>query len=333
MGAVIKTRFTELMGIDHPIALAGMGGGTSPELVAAVSNAGGLGIHGASSDTPDVLARNVAAIREKTQRPFGLNLLLAFMDEEEIRAAVDAQPAVLSTAWPRDNQDLAAIFRMAHERGVKVLHMVPTANDAVRAAEAGADVIIAQGTDAGGHIGLIGTVVIVPQVVRAVSPVPVLAAGGISDGHGLAAMLALGAEGVLIGTRFLATTEAPVHAAVKQAIVDSDGTDTIVTDVGDILMGGDWPGALARVSRNRLIERWLGRANEVRRRREELLEVMLEARKNGNVDEGLLYWGQGAGLVDAVVPAATVVTDMVAEAETIISERLPGLVGREVPIR
>ena len=160
---MIKTRFTDLMGIDHPVALAGMSGSTSPELVAAVSNAGGLGIYGASSDAPDVLARNVAAVREKTERPFGLNVLLAFMDEEEIRAAVDAQPAVLSTAWPRDNQDLAAIFGMAHERGIKVLHMVPTANDAIKAAQAGADVIIAQGTDAGGHIGLIGTVVIVPR--------------------------------------------------------------------------------------------------------------------------------------------------------------------------
>jgi len=330
---VIKTRFTDLMGIDHPVALAGMSGSTSPELVAAVSNAGGLGIYGASSDAPDVLARNVAAVREKTERPFGLNVLLAFMDEEEIRAAVDAQPAVLSTAWPRDNQDLAAIFGMAHERGIKVLHMVPTANDAIKAAQAGADVIIAQGTDAGGHIGLIGTVVIVPQVVRAVAPVPVLAAGGISDGHGLAAMLALGAEGVLVGTRFLATTESPAHDSLKQAIVTSDGTDTIVTDIGDILMGGEWPGALARVSRNRLIERWQGRANEVRRRREELLADMFEARKQGNVQESILYWGQGAGLISEIVPAAKVIADMVTEAETIIAERLPGLVVREAPTR
>jgi len=328
---VIKTRFTDLMGIDHPIALAGMSGHTSPDLVAAVSNAGGLGIYGASSDTPERLAQAVAAIRERTQKPFGLNLLLAFAEDVEIRAALDARPAVLSTAWPRDNQDLAAIFRSAHEAGVKVLHMVPTANDASKAVAAGADVIIAQGTDGGGHIGLIGTVVIVPQVVRAVSPTPVLAAGGISDGAGLAAMLALGAQGVLIGTRFIATTEAPVHIAIKQAIVDSDGTDTIVTDVGDILMGSDWPGAYARVARNRLIERWLGRPSEVRRLREELLADMFEARKKGEVGESLLYWGQGAGLEELVNPAGEVVRDLVAEAEAIITERLPGLVVQEAP--
>lgn len=330
---MIKTRFTDLMGIDHPIALAGMGGHTSPELVAAVSNAGGLGIYGASSDTPERLAEQVAAIRQKTQKPFGLNLLLAFAEDAEIRAALDARPAVLSTAWPRDEQDLAAIFRSAHEAGVKVLHMVPSASDAIKAAEAGADVIIAQGTDGGGHIGLIGTVVVVPQVVRAVSPTPVLAAGGISDGAGLAAALALGAEGVLIGTRFIATTEAPVHDAVKQAILDSDGTDTIVTDVGDILMGGDWPGAYARVARNRLIERWLGRPSEVRRHREELLADMFEARKRGEVDESLLYWGQGAGLVDQITSAGEVVTKIVGEAETIIAERLPGLVQGKMPTR
>jgi NAD(P)H-dependent flavin oxidoreductase YrpB (nitropropane dioxygenase family) len=194
-------------------------------------------------------------------------------------------------------------------------------------------VIIAQGTDGGGHIGLIGTVVVVPQVVRAVSPTPVLAAGGISDGAGLAAALALGAQGVLIGTRFIATTEAPVHNAIKQAIVDSDGTDTIVTDVGDILMGGDWPGAYARVARNRLIERWLGRPSEVRRHREELLADMFEARKRGEVDESLLYWGQGAGLVDQITSAGEVVTEIVGEAETVIAERLPGLVHGKTPTR
>ena len=211
--------------------------------------------------------------------------------------------------------------------------MVPTVSDAIKAAEAGADVIVAQGTDGGGHIGLIGTIVIVPQVVQAVAPVPVVAAGGISDGRGLAAMLALGAEGVLMGTRFLATNEAPLHDAIKQVIVTSDGTDTIVTDVGDILMGNDWPGAYARVARNRLVERWLGRPNEVRRHREELLADMVIARKNGVVDEALVYYGQGAGLIERISPAGQVVTDVVAEAEAIMTGRLPGLVEREAPKR
>src|SRR5438094_8029657 len=225
------------MGIDHPVVLAGMSGERLPALVAAGSHAGGRGMYAATSDTPEQMAAAVAAIREKTRAPFGLNLLLAFVEDNEIRAALETKPSVLSTAWPRDDQDLKAIFAAAHERGVKVLHMVAAVGDAVRAAEAGADAVIAQGTDGGGHIGLIGTTVIVRQVVRAVSSVPILAAGGICDGSGLAAMLALGADGVLMGTRFLATPEAPAHDAVKKAILNSDGTDTIVTDVGGIRMG------------------------------------------------------------------------------------------------
>jgi len=233
---------------------------------------------------------------------------------------------VLSTAWPRDDQDLAEVFDRAHDRGLKVMHMVPTAADASKAAEAGADVIVAQGTDGGGHIGLVGTVVVVPSVVKEVAPLPVLAAGGIADGRGLAAMLALGAAGVLVGTRFLATTESPFHEAFKKLIVESDGTDTIVTDIADILMGAEWPGALERIARNRLVERWLGRTNELRRRREEVLPAMRKARGQGDGDEAILYWGQTAALIDEVVPAGQVIEQMVAEAEAILRERLPSLV-------
>jgi NAD(P)H-dependent flavin oxidoreductase YrpB (nitropropane dioxygenase family) len=208
---------------------------------------------------------------------------------------------------------------------VKVVHMVPTASDAVRAAEAGADVIVAQGTDGGGHIGLVGTAVIVPMVVREVAPLPVLAAGGIADGRGLAAMLAFGAAGVLLGTRFLATAESALHENVKRAIVDSDGADTIVTDLGDEMLGGDWPGAMARISRNRLVERWLGRVNEMRRKRSEILSAMREARRAGDIDEAILYWGQSAGLITEIAPVANVVAQMVTEAEATLRERLPAL--------
>jgi NAD(P)H-dependent flavin oxidoreductase YrpB (nitropropane dioxygenase family) len=323
---VIRTAFTELLGIKHPIALAGMAGETSPALVAAVTNAGALGILGVSDAPPDRLDRLVAETREKAHGPFGLNLLLGFMTDEEIDLVLAKHPAVFSTAWPGDKQDLKAIFARAHDSGARVVHMVPTVADGLKAAEAGADVIVAQGTDGGGHIGLMGTAVIVPAVANAVAPVPVLAAGGIADGRGLAAMLALGAAGVLMGTRFLATKEAPYHDTFKQMIIDSDGTDTIVTDVGDVLMGGDWPGALARVARNRIIERWLGRLNDVRRRRDDLRNRMFEARRAGDADEALIYYGQSAALIGEVLPAADVVTHVVAEAETVLRERLPKLV-------
>ena len=203
--------------------------------------------------------------------------------------------------------------------------MVPTVVDALKAAEAGADVIVAQGTDGGGHIGLIGTAVIVPSVVNGVSPIPVLAAGGIADGRGLAAMLALGASGVLMGTRFIATKEAPLHDTFKQRIIDSDGTDTIVTDVADVMIGSDWPGALARVARNRQVERWLGRLNELRRHRADVVSAMREARRTGDVDEAIVYYGQSAALIGEVLPASEVVERTVREAETVLRDRLPKL--------
>jgi nitronate monooxygenase len=171
-----------------------------------------------------------------------------------------------------------------------------------------------------------GTTVIVPLVAREVAPTPVLAAGGIADGRGLAAMLALGAAGVLVGTRFLATNESPLHEAFKKLIVESDGTDTIVTDLADVMLGTDWPGAVERIARNRVVERWLGRSNELRRRRDEVLLAMSQARLAGDAEEAIVYFGQSAALVREVVPAGQVVAEMVREAESILRERLPSLV-------
>lgn len=323
----MRTPFTEAFGVRHPVALGGMAGPTTPELVAAVSNAGGLGILGATGTPRDEFRATVEGIRRLTERPFGLNLLLFLCSDEDVRAAVDAGPPVLSTAWPREDQDLRSLFGYARERGVRVLHMVPAVPDAVRAAAAGADAIVAQGSEGGGHIGEMGTSVIVPMVADAVGPLPVLGAGGVADGRGLAAMLALGADGVLLGTRFLATPEARLHERFKQAIVESSGHDTIATDVTDILAGSDWPGALARVSRNRLVERWLGRANELRRHRAEAIERAGGARRGGDTEEAVLYMGQVAGLIDEVRPAAEIVESIVREAEEIVGQRLPSLLG------
>ena len=198
---MIRTPFTDLLGIDHPVASAGMGGGhTSGDLVGRVSEAGGLGVIGASFVPPEDVAAMVDRVREITDKPIGINLLL-HATEDRVDEVLGHKAAVFSTAWPRDDQDLAAIFARAHDRGAKVMHMTPTLADAERAAEAGADVIVAQGTEGGGHVGLMGTSVIVRQVAKAVAPVPVLAAGGVADGAGLAAALALGAAGVLLGTR------------------------------------------------------------------------------------------------------------------------------------
>ena len=170
-----------------------------------------------------------------------------------------------------------------------------------------------------------GTTVIVRQVVKAVAPLPVLAAAGIADGAGLAAALALDAQGVLLGTRFYATTECPSPDAWKQAIVASDGHDTIVTSVPHSLTGRDWPGACSRVVRTRFIEEWLGREPELRRRRGELWSALERAEAEGQLEYRINHVGQCAGLIDAIIPAGDVVRQIVAEAEDILRTTLPAM--------
>ena len=304
------------------MVLAGMGSGfTDPRLTAAVSNAGGLGIMGVSHLEPEAIADVAAEIRSHTDRPFGLNLLL-WESEDSVDAVLATGPAVFSTAWPTADQDLSEIFARAHDAGSVAMHMVPTLADAERAAAAGADVIVAQGTEGGGHVGLVASIVIVPEVARAVTPVPVLAAGGFADGAGLAAALMLGADGVLLGTRFLATTEAPVTAAYKQVLVDSDGHDTMLSEVPDLLAGAMWPGAHGRVVRNRLVEMWTRREGELRARRQELLRDAVAARGAGDTDRSVVWAGQSAGLIDRIEPAGDVVRRIVADTERIIRQRI-----------
>jgi NAD(P)H-dependent flavin oxidoreductase YrpB (nitropropane dioxygenase family) len=175
--------------------------------------------------------------------------------------------------------------------------MAGTVPEAKRAAEAGADIIIAQGTEGGGHVGWMASMPLLPMVVDAVAPIPVLAAGGFADGRGLAAALALGAEGILLGTRFLATIESPLHPNFKQAIVDSDGHDTQLSEIPDIASGLVWPGAMIRSRRNRFIERWAGREWALRRDRAEAAEKLATARRTGDIEEGPLSMGQDAGLI------------------------------------
>ena len=194
--------------------------------------------------------------------------------------------------------------------------------EAVRAAEAGVDVIVAQGTEAGGHVGWMASMALVPMIVQAVAPLPVLAAGGIANGHGMAAALALGAEGVLLGTRFLATDESPLHANFKQAIVRSNGHDTVLTEIPDIASRRVWPGAMARTLRNRFVEQWAGREWALRQQARAVGEAIQAARLAGDVDRAAILIRQDAGLIDSVLPAGEVIRRMVAEAEEIISGRL-----------
>ena len=323
---MIQTPVCKLLDIDYPIALGGMGSATSPELVSAVSNAGGLGALGCHYLTPEQIGERTTAIRGQTNKPFGLNFLLFDTREDSLAAALELRPAVMQFAWARPQQDLRTYFDRSHKAGSVVTYMASAVPEAERAAKAGADIIIAQGTEGGGHVGWMASMPLIPMIVDAVAPIPVLAAGGFADGRGLVAALSLGADGILLGTRFLATVESPLHPNFKQAIVDSDGHDTQLSEIPDIAAGQVWPGAMTRSRRNRFIERWAGREWALRRDSTEAIEKLAAARKSGDVDEGPLSMGQDAGLIRDIPPAGELVTRIAREAEEILTQRLLRLI-------
>ena len=323
---MIHTRICDLLGVPHPIVLGGMGTATTAPLVAAVSNAGGFGTLGTSAFNAATLETEIAAIHERTDKPFGVNHLLFQIRQDMFAVTLRARPAVVAFAWARKDQDLGDYFQRAHDAGGKVMHMAGEVAEALRAAEAGADIIVAQGTEAGGHVGWMASLPLVPMVVKAVAPLPVLSAGGIADGRGLAAALSLGAEGVLLGTRFMATPEAPIHANFKQAIVKSDGHDTMLTEIPDLVTQRVWPGAWSRTQRNRFIERWAGREWAIRQNASAIAQQVAAARAAGDIHEASLSFGQDAGLIDSIKHVKEVVQDIVTEAEEILRIRLPSLV-------
>jgi NAD(P)H-dependent flavin oxidoreductase YrpB (nitropropane dioxygenase family) len=318
---VIKTRLTDLLGIRHPIVLGGMSRATAAEVVGAVSEAGGLGTLGISSMTPEDIRTSCERIRSLTSAPFGLNALLFLVSAEQLDAMFACRPRVIATAWRRPEQDLRAVANRAHEIGAVHMHQADTLDEAKRAAEAGADVVVAQGTEGGGHVGVMATLPLARMVIRALPKVPVVVAGGIADGPGIAAAIALGADGVLLGTRFLATDEAPFPDGYKRAIVESDGHDTLISEIPDIVSGQVWPGAYARVRRNAFIKEWIGREGELRRRWREVLPQVQAARAAGDADRGTLLMGEDAGLIDSIEPAGGLVTRLAADAEAALRER------------
>lgn len=324
---MIKTRFTEVMGIEHPVALGGLGGGhTTTAMTSAVSNAGGLGALGCHGLSSDAVTNAAAVLRDSTNNPFALNFLLFATDDDAFQAALDAKPPAIAFAWPEGGQNIDTYIARAHDSGAKVTFMVNDIPGAIAAAEAGADVIVAQGSEGGGHVGWMASLAFTPMVVDAVAPIPVVTAGGIADGRGLAAALALGADGALLGSRFLATDESPLHDNFKQAILDSDGHDTLLTEIPDLAAGTVWPGAMSRSSRNGFIEKWIGREWALRANQAEIQAGVTEARKSGDTEGAPLSYGQDAGLIHDIVPAGELVTRIVTEAEEILRDRLPALI-------
>lgn len=322
---MIHTRICDLLGIAHPVVLGGMGTATNAALVAAVSNAGGLGTLGTSAFNAPQLDAEIGAIRERTDKPFGVNHLLFQIQEDMFQVTLGARPAIAAFAWAKKDQELRDYFQRAHDVGCKVMYMAGEVPEAMRAAEAGVDVLVAQGTEAGGHVVWMASLPLVPMMVKAVAPLPVLSAGGIADGRGLAAALALGADGVLLGTRLMATPEAPIHPNFKEVIVKSDGHDTVLTEIPDLASQRVWPGAMSRAQRNKFIERWSGREWALRQNAREVGKQLAAARAAGDVDNASLSFGQDAGLIDSIKSVREVIESIVSEAEEIIKDRLPML--------
>ncbi|MCC6626140.1 MAG: nitronate monooxygenase [Chloroflexi bacterium] len=314
----MHTRASEVLGIDQPVVQAGMSREyTSAPLVAAVSAAGGLGILGCLGRTSTEVVFEMRRIRAMTDRPFGVNFVLHRLDESAFAAALAERPPVVSLF----RGDPTVATAAAHAAGARVVHQVTTVVEAEQALSAGVDALIAQGTEAGGHNGPTPLWALLPAVVAVAGDRPVLAAGGIVDGRGLAAALCLGAAGVVMGTRFLATLEAPVSALYKQRLLAAGPDATLASDIPDLLWGIPWPGVQVRALRSALLTRWLGREPALLAEREAVLAGIERARASGDAEEMILLAGTGVGRIDALAPAGALVRRVVAEAAATLRDQ------------
>ncbi|MGZ4675817.1 MAG: NAD(P)H-dependent flavin oxidoreductase [Acidimicrobiia bacterium] len=325
----LTTRLCDRFGVEHPLLNAPMGGGDAPaELAAAVSEAGGLGLIGGTTiGGASWLRDQIRRARELTDRPFGVGFISHLPGVAELMdVALDEGVRIVAHSFA----DPTPLVPAAHDAGATVLCQVRSVAEAVRAARAGVDVVTAQGTEAGGHTGRVSTLPLVPAVVDAVAPIPVVAAGGIADGRGIAAALMLGAEGVWIGTRFVATFESGVSAAYKHRLLAATADDTVLTDVFDVATGMPWPdGVSGRALRNRFAERWHGREEELREWAADHRGEYLALDPESEVDEKALWAGENVSLVHELEPAADVVHRLVAEAVALLERRPQDLLGTE----
>ncbi len=314
----MHTRLTEILGIEHPVMLAGMGGVSYSALAAAVSEAGGLGCLGASTMGDEQMVEEIAAVAAATGRPFGVDLLTAAPQDmsAKVQAIIDGGGTVFVAGLgvPRE------VIEQCHEQNVIVVNMCGKVHHAVTAVEAGCDIVVAQGTEAGGHTGQIATMALVPQVVDAVGDqVPVVAAGGIFDGRGLAAALSLGADGVWVGTRFIATPEARAVLGYKDRILASAEDGTMVTRA--------YTGKTCRVMRTSYAEAFESGGAKPEPFPGQVIKSMNDGANHlggddltPGVDPELEFMpaGQAIGAIRSLVPAGDLVRSMVAEAEAVL---------------
>jgi enoyl-[acyl-carrier protein] reductase II len=309
---VIRTPICELFGIEHPILLAGMGGVSMAPLVAAVSNAGGLGVMGAANLQPDTLRDEIRKTRALTKKPFAVDLLAPIpeMIEPFLPVLFEEQVPIFVAGLAVPEKHVGEMTR----RGMKIMVMTGKVEHAVRAEAAGADVVAAQGTEAGGHTGEIGTLALVPQVVDAVK-IPVVAAGGIVDGRGLVAALALGAQGIVVGTRFIATPEATAAIEYRQALVRAKQDETVRTRC--------YSGKPLRSLKNPYIAEWESDPKKIQRFPNQLMHsvqqnVMAYWNEHADPQRTCMPAGQGIGGFREIKPAAEILREIVAGAEALL---------------
>jgi enoyl-[acyl-carrier protein] reductase II len=314
----MRTRLTELLGVEHPVMLAGMGGVSYSALAAAVSQAGGFGCLGASTMGNEKMAREIAAVREATDKPFGVDLLTAMPGgmQAQVELVIEggASAFVAGLGVPSE------VVELCHRNGVLVVSICGKVAHAVRAVEAGCDLVVAQGTEAGGHTGQVASFPLIPQIVDAVGHlVPVVAAGGIFDGRGLAAALALGADGIWVGTRFIATPEARGVRGYKDRLLEAREDETTVTRA--------YSGKTMRVVRNPLTDHFEAHPEELHKFPEQLgiayntgiMHLGGDLLTEGvEADRECYPAGQGVGAIEELLPAAELVRRFVVEAEAVI---------------
>ena len=315
----MKTRLTTLLGIRYPIIQAPIGSAATPGLVAEVSNAGGLGMLALTWKSPAETRALIGQTKVLTDRPFGVNLVLKWPQDERVAICLAERVPVVSFFWG----DSTPFIRPLQERGIRVCHSVGSADEAAYFAGKGVDFVVAQGWEAGGHVwGQVATSVLVPAVANRVPGVPVVAAGGIADGRGILSALSLGADGVWMGTRFLMSHEAGAHPVYQDRIARAQETDTVYTTLFNI--GWDAP---HRVIRNSTVEAWEeSRGNQPRPNEGQVIAHFPDGRPvlrysdviplpatEGEVEALALYAGQSAGLIGEKKAAREIVVDLVKE--------------------
>ena len=306
------TEITELLGIKYPIFQGGMAWIAESTLAAAVSNAGGLGIIAGGSAPIDYLREQIRRCKELTDKPFGVNIMLMSPNAEELaKLVIEEKVPVVTTGAGNPGKYMAAW----KEAGVKVIPVIPSVALAVRMERAGADAVIAEGTESGGHIGENTTMCLVPQVVDAVN-IPVIAAGGIADGRGIAASFMLGAKGVQVGTRFLAAEECRIHPTYKELVVKAKDTDSVVT--------GRYTGHPCRNVRTKFTKKLAAGEKDGSLTPDEFEQLTLgslrKAVQEGNLEEGSFLCGAIAGMIKEVKPAKEIIEEMFAQADKLLGK-------------